>query len=1005
MSKWFKEFRNPPKEYRAIPFWSWNDKLDPEFLRWQIREMDKVGLGGYFMHARGGLQTEYLSEEWMECIAACIDEGNKTGMQSWCYDEEGWPSGFAGGIVTEMGDKYHVRWLEIQEYDEKTPLDDQVLGIYILCGQTNKVKFISPGSQVSLSDKQKAAIIKHKSNPYYIDILNPEVVRAFIDSTYEKYYSRFKDEFGKGMPGFFTDEPQYAKGKIPWSYILPKRFKEKYGYDLIPVLAALFIECEGYEGVRYDFWSLVNELYVNSFGRKIYEWCEEHNCQLTGHVMMEDSIHAQMGASAGAMPFYEYMHIPGIDWLGRSISSPVIPKQVSSVANQLGKKFVLTETFALCGWNVSFEELKWIAEWQYVNGVNLMCQHLEGYTLRGLRKRDYPPSLFFQQSWWSEYKLFNDYFARLGVLLTSGKDGSNVLLLHPIKSGWIAYNSHNSESLEKIDKDFVEATKTLSDLHIGYHYGDETIIQRYGKIHNADFVVGLCSYKAVIMPSMISIDESTVDLLNDFIDRGGKVISIGDFPRFTSHQKKLEVLKDKVVHIKVCKDELYSYLKDIGIPKISIAGEGGEIPSIHYLQRDNDKEQIFFLVNHDQNKTFDGVVSIPKKGRLRRINVENGEIEDLDFESQDGCTKVRLQFLPMQSYILLFDQQESQKNRIEDINEDIKEKKIELGRDWDIEKVGYNSLTLDYCEYRIDKGSWQGPVPVIKLMDILLERKSSCHIELKFCFEVDMNLDKNKEFFLAIETADEFQILVNGIQAEYKDQGWWKDRAFKKVDIKEHVKPGHNEVILKRTFYQAQKVYDVLFGEDVLETEINKLTFDVELESIYVVGDFGVVSKSPYSYGERRAVFTDGTFVIVDMPSKVTKGDLTQQGFCFFADTIRLGQDLDVTVEEDQSLILDIGKPDAVVSKVFVNDKPVKTLLWAPYCVDITDFVKPGLNRISIELFSGNRNLLGPHHHIDGELYSVGPSSFTDKPGWADRSDTDTIWREGYCFVRFGLKE
>ena len=119
MSKWFKEFRNPPKEYRAIPFWSWNDKLDPEFLRWQIREMDKVGLGGYFMHARGGLQTEYLSEEWMECIAACIDEGNKTGMQSWCYDEEGWPSGFAGGIVTEMGDKYHVRWLKSRSM--KTP--------------------------------------------------------------------------------------------------------------------------------------------------------------------------------------------------------------------------------------------------------------------------------------------------------------------------------------------------------------------------------------------------------------------------------------------------------------------------------------------------------------------------------------------------------------------------------------------------------------------------------------------------------------------------------------------------------------------------------------------------------------------------------------------------------------------------------------------------------------------------------------------------------------------
>lgn len=1002
MSKWLKEFKNPSKEYRAVPFWSWNDKLDPEFLRWQIREMDKVGLGGYFMHARGGLQTEYLSDEWMECIAACIDEGKKTGMNSWCYDEEGWPSGFAGGIVTGMGDKYHVRWLEMEEFNSKASLDEQVLGVYILNKETNQVKFISPDSGVDIQEGQRAVIIKHKSNPYYIDILNPEVVKAFIDSTYEKYYSEFKDEFGKGMPGFFTDEPQYSRGNIPWSYILPEKFKEKHGYDVIPYLAALFVECEGYEKVRYDFWSLVNELYVNSFGKQIYDWCEEHDCQLTGHVMMEDSIFAQMGATAGAMTFYEYMHIPGIDWLTRAISSPVIPKQVSSVANQLGKKFVLTETFGLSGWNVSFEELKWIAEWQYVNGVNLMCQHLESYTLRGLRKRDYPPSLFYHQPWWSEYKLFNDYFARLGVLLTSGKDGSNVLLLHPMKSGWITFNSKNNEAIQKIDKDFVEATNTLSDLHIGHHYGDETIIKKYGKIQGKEFVVGQCSYEAVVMPSMVSIDESTIDLLLEFIDKGGKVISIGDFPRFTSDTKKLEELRDKVVHIKGCRNELYSYLKDIRIPKISIEDQGGQISAIHYLQRDVDKEQLFFLVNHDQNQTFDAVVSIPKEGRLRKVNAETGEIEDIDFESKDSYTKVNLEFLPMQSHILLFDYEKVQKREIEDVQE----KKIELGKDWDIEEVGYNSLTIDYCEYRIDDGPWQGPLPVIKLMDILLERKTNCEIELKFSFEVDMDLEKNKEFFLAIETADEFQIKVNGTPIEYKDQGWWKDSAFMKVDIKDQVKIGHNEVILKRTFYQDQKVYDILFGENVLETEKNKLTFDVELESIYVVGDFGVISKSPYSYGERRAVFTDGPFVIVDMPKKVTSGDLTQQGFCFFADSIRLGQDINVNIEDKQRLILDLGKPDAVVSKVFVNGKPVKTLLWAPYCVDITDFVKPGLNRISIELFHGNRNLLGPHHHIDGESYSVGPSSFTDKPGWSDGfGRTESIWRNGYCFVRFGLKE
>ena len=78
----------------------------------------------------------------------------------------------------------------------------------------------------------------------------------------------------------------------------------------------------------------------------------------------------------GIMPFYEYEHIPGMDWLGREIHTEVAPRQVFSASAQLGKKHVLTETFACAGWDVTPKELKRIAEWQYVNGVNQMCQHL-----------------------------------------------------------------------------------------------------------------------------------------------------------------------------------------------------------------------------------------------------------------------------------------------------------------------------------------------------------------------------------------------------------------------------------------------------------------------------------------------------------------------------------------------------------------------------------------------------------------------------------------------------
>ena len=102
---------NPPKKYRPIPFWSWNEKLNTEETTWQIEQMDEAGIGGYFMHARGGLQTEYMGKKWMDNIRCGIREGKKRGMGAWGYDENGWPSGFASGLVIGWGFRYQQKYL------------------------------------------------------------------------------------------------------------------------------------------------------------------------------------------------------------------------------------------------------------------------------------------------------------------------------------------------------------------------------------------------------------------------------------------------------------------------------------------------------------------------------------------------------------------------------------------------------------------------------------------------------------------------------------------------------------------------------------------------------------------------------------------------------------------------------------------------------------------------------------------------------------------------------
>ena len=98
------DFKFVDKKYRPVPFWSWNERLRTEETRRQIGMMDDVGIGGFFMHARGGLQTEYMGEEWFENVSASIDEAGKRGMHAWAYDENGWPSGFGGGKVNGILD-------------------------------------------------------------------------------------------------------------------------------------------------------------------------------------------------------------------------------------------------------------------------------------------------------------------------------------------------------------------------------------------------------------------------------------------------------------------------------------------------------------------------------------------------------------------------------------------------------------------------------------------------------------------------------------------------------------------------------------------------------------------------------------------------------------------------------------------------------------------------------------------------------------------------------------
>ena len=94
-------FKNPTSEYRGTPFWAWNTELSKEELAFQIDVLREMGFGGFHMHSRTGMATDYLSEEFFDFVKFSVDEAKKRGMLAWLYDEDRWPSGSAGGLVTK----------------------------------------------------------------------------------------------------------------------------------------------------------------------------------------------------------------------------------------------------------------------------------------------------------------------------------------------------------------------------------------------------------------------------------------------------------------------------------------------------------------------------------------------------------------------------------------------------------------------------------------------------------------------------------------------------------------------------------------------------------------------------------------------------------------------------------------------------------------------------------------------------------------------------------------
>ena len=921
-------FKNVDKKYRPIPFWSWNEKLEAEETKRQVGIMDEAGIGGYFMHARGGLLTEYMGDEWFDNVKAAIDEGKARGMHPWAYDENGWPSGFGGGKVNGLGEEYQQKELFIE------PLTEE-----------NK------NAKETLLAKDGYRIF-YRLNEFYVDTMDKKVIARFIDEIYEKYYEKCQNSFD----GFFTDEPQIMRsGCYPWSFTFPEKFMERYGYDLVSRLNELFFDEGDYRKTRVNFWKMVTDLFSENYFKQIYDWCESHGYKFTGHLLLEEDILGSMRSSGASMPHYEYFSIPGMDWLGRPIRDCLTPRAVGSAAAQLGKKQVLSETFALAGHNVSHNELKRIYEWQIVRGVNLLCTHLEGYSLRGIRKRDYPPAMYYQQPWWDDMKIFFDSMSRVGMLLAEGKNSADTLLIENQTTAWILYRGNTGVDKEKVSEEIryynnalLGDMKTLERKHILFHLGDETLMERHGRVEGNELIIGEMRYKRVVLPENLGFLQNTNKLLEEFKKNGGIITTAG------------EIAPNPIT----------------------------EENSLTYTKRQFEDYDVHYFVN----STNDTVNATFNRGNLI-LDIESGDVRPF-FGSH--------KFAPCES-IVLIDTHEPRERKTEE-----KElSKLSLLGKWNVKDATYNSITLDKCEYYFDGELINKEGYVLDILPRINEKRRPVKLKQRFTFNAKTS---PKTIFLCTETPEIFDIKVNGKNISSDPVGEFRDKSFKLLDIAGLVKDGENEIVLSSTIVQSEKTYDHLSRSWAFETMKNSLSYDMEIEPIYIVGDFGAELISDIDTFEEASYRIDKLPEITDTPKTVLIEKLEESGYPEFAGTLTLEKEFDIDDTNKFVKLRGIGMNGVHLS---INGKEVATKIFAPYEVDISDYLTIGKNTFEIKIVNNLRNMLGPHHIQEGDNAWISPSCFFresnvfNHAGEKGESCHDVLsgYNDKINLVHFGLRD
>ena len=993
-----KLFAEPPREFSSAPLWVWNDLLTERQIVDTMRDLAAQQVKQVFVHPRPGLMTPYLGEDWFKLWKAALAEAERLDMNVWIYDENSYPSGFAGGFVPELMPESRGRGLDLRV--EKTPpkWTPETLAVFRLGGDApeNVTESLRSGKALPEGHTYLTASVRRSGNsPWhggrsYVDLLYPGVTEKFLDVTLGAYQREIGDHFGKRVPGMFTDEPNIIPaGGLPWTEDLPEQFQKRWGYDLLESLPSLQMEVGDWRRVRHNYFSILNQLFIERWAKPYAERCEELGLEMTGHYWEHEWPNCSGVPDNMAMAAWQQR--PGIDCLMNQYAEHTHAqfgnarsvRELGSVANQLGKKRTICEVYGAGGWDLRFEDMKRQADWLGVLGVNTFDQHLSYVTLRGARKRDHPQSFSYHEPWWDSYKVAGAYLERLSVAVSQGQQVNRILLIEPTTTAWMYQGS--GPRLKALGDSFFSLIMSLEAAQVEYDLASEDVIARHGSASGSDLKVGQRAYHTVVLPPLNeNLDSRTWELMDDFVAGGGKVIACKPTPPSVSLRRdgrqsggELAMWNPRWRTLEAA--ELPGVLRadSAAVDGFVIDRAADDKGILFHMRRQLEDGELLFLVNTSIASSSVGSVRSAAKG-IERWDLETGKTESYRFAADGQGVRAEFELPPCGSVLLFLSK--TPRDTAPIVNKRTRE--LRPSGPVEVQRLDPNVLVLDYVDVTaggetrtniyfyqanqfafqkngMDRNPWDSAV---QFKDELITRKfpAESGFEATYRFRIEDRVPPM--LAVVIERPDLYAITCNGKPVRPSTDAWWLDKCFGRIDIAGTARLGDNAITIKAAPF----------------------TIYHELEPAFIIGGFALKPAA------------NGFVITRDRPLRL--GDWNNQGHPFYANGVSYQQQFDLGDAPTGEFAVTLAQWRGSVAKVLVNGALAGHIGYAPWQCDVTKHIRPGENNIEVIAIGTLKNTLGPHHGKPG-LGAAWPGMFQRGPNPGPPAGPE------YDTVGYGLSE